>query len=304
MTTPRALTVVSSDPAVVSACRQAADLASGAVQSVRVLATRAEAEREAASLEGFVVVDPAALAPGSVHEWTLGLLCRSHALVWILTRGDLQNADGLARFVGAQGALAAPLDAGELAERLRAPFGARPPAPPPAPAAGDEILGARLREALEHGVPATPRERFLRAVGDAETGLYAIGYWEHRLDEEFKRCQRFRSPLGLAAFWMDGEVDDETALEIGGLILLDTRDVDVVARREPTCFVALLPHTGLAGTRLFAERVARELRARGLRDVLGEPLEWTHAWAVAPDAALPTPQDFLQRVLSQQGVRS
>jgi GGDEF domain-containing protein len=153
-------------------------------------------------------------------------------------------------------------------------------------------------QALQQEREPGARERFLAAVADGDTGLHSAEYWEHRLEEEFKRCNRFRYPLGLAGFTLEGEVTDGTLLDVAGVILVDTRDVDVACRVGRNTFVALLPHTGPEGTRQFAERVQKSIAARKLRDLLGEPLELTVRTASCPDAAIGSAAQFLARVLA------
>ncbi|RMH01191.1 MAG: diguanylate cyclase [Planctomycetota bacterium] len=292
--TARPLTIASADPETVAACREAARLAHEAVSEIRVAATLDELERAGAE-GGQLVLDPALVQPHGVHEWTLAFLRRCRALVWILSDGDLRDADGLARFVGAQGAIARPIVAEALAERLASPFGAAPLRPAPIQP-DDHALRASVDKILA-GRESGERDQFVRTITEQDSGLFTLAYWEHRLDEEFKRSQRFRYPLGLAGFAFDGEVGEEALQEIAGVILLDTRDVDVVSRFDSRTFVALLPHTGPAGTRIFAERVAAELNRRGLDDLLGEKLVWRWATAVCPDTALPTPREFLAAVV-------
>ncbi len=295
MTSPaRPLAVASSDPEILAAVREAAKVAADAVTEVREFTTREELEL-ARDFEGQLVLDPALLAPESVHEWTLSFLRQARALVWVLTRGDVDDADGLARFVGAQGALAAPPVAQDLADRLASPFGV--PSIRPEPLQPDDSGLARGLDAILSGREPSERESFLAGITVSDTGLYAPDYWRHRLDEEFKRSNRFRFPLGLVSLSFDGEVDGETLMEIAGVILLDTRDVDIVAQFDPRTFVALLPHTGPAGTRLFAERVHQALGKRSLRDLLDEPLEWQSAVALSPDPSVPTSSAFLSLVL-------
>lgn len=292
----RPLTVLSADPAVVAACREAARRAGAAISRVGLIGSAAELAARLGELEGQVVVDPALLVPRSVHEWTLAFLRQGKALVWLLSDGDLLDADGLARFVGAQGALARPVDPAELADRLASPFGVAPSLRPEPIAPDDTALGNSLGAILK-GREASVRDQFVRTITEQESGLFTLSYWEHRLDEEFKRSSRFRFPLGLAGFAFDGEVGEQALLDIAGVILLDTRDVDVVTQFDPRTFVALLPHTGPAGARIFAERVGLELRRRGLRDLLGEVLDWRWASAVCPNSEDPTPRDFLASLL-------
>lgn len=298
----RPLTILTADPQVAKACREAARRAGDAVGAVEEF--RDWQALDAAGVRGgLVVADPRAVAPWSVHEWALSYLQRNHVLLFLLSaHGDLRNADGLARFTGAQAALPLPPDPAELADRLRSPFGAPAPGAPaaPGPLASAESLSAALVQALNGAREPGARERFLAAVADVETGLHSTEYWEHRLEEEFKRCNRFRYPLGLAGFTLEGEVDDGTLLDVAGVILLDTRDVDVACRVGRNTFVALLPHTGPEGTRQFAERVAKQIAGRQLLDLLGEALELTVRTASCPDAAIGTPAQFLARVLDPE----
>jgi len=295
----RPLTILSSDDSVVAGCREAASQAGDAVSSVSVLAD-AGALDAAGTLDGLVVVDPAFMAPLSIQEWSLGFLREHRVLLFLLTSGNHEDADGLARFVGAQGALPLPLDTADLAEHLASPFGAPTSLRPQAIEAPDAAtLGASIGEILKGREPQA-RERFLEAVADGETGLHTPEFWEHRLEEEFKRSSRFRFPLGLAAFSWEGEIDEDALLDLAGILLLDTRDVDVATRIGPRTLVAMLPHTGPEGTRLFAERVLQGMQGRGLRDLLGEAVDMSSAVAVAPDSNLRNSRAFLAQVLPQE----
>ncbi len=293
----RPLTILTADSKVAAACREAARRAGDAVGKIEEFTDAARLET-AGERSGLVIADPRAVA-GSVHEWALGYLQRNHVLMFLLSSGDQRNADGLARFVGAQAALSLPPDPAALAERLSAPFGAqKPPALEADALSGAAALGDAVLLALSGERERGARERFLAAIADAETGLHSQEYWEHRLEEEFKRCNRFRYPLGLAGFTLEGEVDDGTLLDVAGVVLLDTRDVDVACRVGRNSFVALLPHTGPEGTLLFADRVKKSVEGRHLLDLLGEPLDVTVRTASCPDARIPTPGDFLARVLA------
>lgn len=295
----RPLTILSSDDALVATCKEAAAQAGEAVAEVSVLAD-AGALDAAGTLDGLVVVDPGFMAPLSIQEWALGFLREHRVLLFLLTTGNHEDADGLARFVGAQGALPLPLDVTELAEYLASPFGAPTGMRPEAIEAPDAAaLGASIGEILKGREPQA-RERFLEAVADGETGLHTPEFWEHRLEEEFKRSSRFRFPLGLAAFTWEGEIDDDALLDLAGILLLDTRDVDVATRIGPRTLVAMLPHTGPEGTRLFAERVLQGMQARGLRDLLGEGLDLSSNVAVAPDSNLANSRAFLAQVMPQE----
>ncbi len=299
----RPLTILSADSTVVARCQEAAQLAGSAVSEVRSLASLEELAA-AGTMEGLVVADPTFMAPLSVQEWALGFLREHRVLLLLLTTGNREDADGLARFVGAQGALSLPLHAEELASYLASPFGAPSSVrPDPIPVPDAAQLGASIGEILKGREPEA-RERFLQAVADAETGLHTPEFWEHRLEEEFKRSSRFRFPLGLVAFTWEGEIDDDALLDLAGILLLDTRDVDVATHIGPRTLVAMLPHTGPEGTRLFGQRVVQGMRNRNLRDLLGEPLEISVQAAVAPDSSLSNSRAFLARVMPQESEMS
>lgn len=294
----RSLSVLTTDAEVRSACEAAADSVPQAVSGVQFFET-AEA-LEAAHPDGLVVIDPRALAPHSIHEWSLGFLRQHRALVFLLTHGDADDAEGLARFVGAQGALSIPVDSAALADRLASPFGVSLPSqgrelPEIDEAALEENLGAKLSAIL--GDEEVGGEEFVQSITDPETGLYVFDYWEHRLEEEFKRSNRFRFPLGIAAFRVEGMLAEERLLDVASVILLDTRDVDVVTRFDHHTFLALLPHTGPEGVRLFAERVRQGLAELGIQDVGGQEVEWLTTTTVSPDATVGTARELLSRVL-------
>ena len=294
----RPLFVLSANTDVIASCNEAADLAGAAVAGVSVC--DALSKLEGGNFDGLVVVDPAFMAPLSIHEFTLNFLREHRALLFLLTPGDAHHADGLARFVGAQAAIAIPVDAANLADHLASPFGA-PTAlrPDPLPTTDTAALSESLNEILKGREPQS-RERFLEAIADPETGLHTPEFWQHRLEEEFKRSSRFRFPLGLAAFSWEGEISQDVLLELSGLLLLDTRDVDVAAHVADHSLVAMLPHTGPEGTRMFAERVMESISEHNLVDLLGESLEMVSATAVAPDASLVNSNAFLAQVLPSQ----
>jgi len=298
----RPLTILSADQGVIEACRQAAAQAGEAIAGVQVLEQLSDLEA-AGPLSGLVVVDPRFAAPLSIHEWALSFLREHQVLLFLITTGNVEEAAGLARFVGAQGALPLPLEVNDLAEQLASPFGAPSGQRPQAMAAPD---GAALSESISSILTEREPERrdlFLRAVADAKTGLHTAEFWEHRLEEEFKRANRFRFPLGLVSFTWDGEINEAALLDLAGILLLDTRDVDIAAHLGDHSLVAMLPHTGPEGTRLFASRVLEGMRARGLQDLLGEEIELEAQCATVPDTSVPNARSFLAKVLAAQDCR-
>ncbi|KAA3605401.1 MAG: hypothetical protein DWQ01_18935 [Planctomycetota bacterium] len=276
--------------------KAAAEMAGDAVEPAVCFSNPEALQSASEGIQGILVVDGAALDGLDIYEWSLDYLRRSRALLFLLTRGNAADAEGLARFVGAQGALELPLDIAALADRLRSPFGLSLVTPEDnLPVEGP--LGEHLERAFLEDREASVRERFLQSVTDPETHLFTAPFWEHRLDEEFKRSSRFRYPLGLVRFSHEGALDPATLLKVSGVILLDTRDVDIVARYDTQVFLALLPHTGPAGTQRFGERVIQGLASEKLADILGENLEWDFAFAACPDSEIRSAKEFLDKVM-------
>ncbi len=291
----RPFTILSADSAFVDSARAAAEAAGDALASIAVVESL-EALAATGGVDGLVLADPDFAGDMSIHEWALGFLRDNRALLFLGTCGSAEDADGLARFVGAQGAVSLPLDVAGFTERLGSPFGTPRNVKPELPDAADAAdLGASLGGRLSAD-DGTPREGFLASVTDSVTGLFSAQFWDHRLDEEFKRSMRFRSPLGLVRITFDGEANDDVLLEVASVILLDTRDVDVVAHHGHNTYMALLPHTGPEGTRVFGERVKEALDAEGMTDVMGDALDWSVVTASCPDTAYAGSQDFLAQV--------
>jgi diguanylate cyclase (GGDEF)-like protein len=114
------------------------------------------------------------------------------------------------------------------------------------------------------------RERLERlAIKDDLTGLYNYRYLQSRLNEEFKRAERYREPLSCAMIDIDHfktfndrfghEVGDRVLAEVAGRLLEAVREVDVVARYGGEEFLLVLPSTHLAGALTVAERVWRTI---------------------------------------------
>jgi two-component system cell cycle response regulator len=160
------------------------------------------------------------------------------------------------------------------------------------PAARAEALDAGADDALAK--PADPREliarvaallRIRRIVDDALrsrsdleesathdplTGLYNQRYLTTRLDEEFRRAQRYQEPLSLLKIDLDGfeqvngrfgrGVGDRLLAACARSIVSTCREVDIVTRAGGDEFVVLLPNTHFSGAMTIAERLWNELR--------------------------------------------
>ncbi|MCI0573653.1 MAG: diguanylate cyclase [Myxococcaceae bacterium] len=143
------------------------------------------------------------------------------------------------------------------------------PAPP-------RELVARMERALRQ----TRRRRALQALArtDALTGLANFRALTARLDEEFKRAQRYRHALAVVMVDLDHlkAINDGWGHDVGNRAIValarhlraNLRGVDFAARFGGDEFVLLLPHQTAEEAAVFAERVRAGLGE--LRVVVGD----------------------------------
>jgi len=163
---------------------------------------------------------------------------------------------------------------------------------------------ATLERCLEMGAvdfihkPANPRELMARidralrqsaqqhrlqvlAQTDALTGLANFRALTVRLDEEYKRANRYDYPISVVVIDLDHlkAINDGLGHEVGNRAILalashlrsNLREVDFAARFGGDEFVALLPHQTAAEAAVFAERIRTGLRAVGITRSDGRP---------------------------------
>lgn len=117
-----------------------------------------------------------------------------------------------------------------------------------------------------------------RAGADRVTGLRNRVFLSERLNEEFKRAQRYNEPLSLILLSVSGlrEVEkargrpfaDRVLAQIAGMSLRALRQIDVVCRYGPAELAAILPNTHFTGSLICAERLHREARKCAVDDVV------------------------------------
>ncbi|MEY4831301.1 MAG: hypothetical protein RLZZ562_3097 [Planctomycetota bacterium] len=113
-------------------------------------------------------------------------------------------------------------------------------------------------------------DSFLHRLQDPETGLFDGPYTALKLDEEWKRAQRFHLPLsivlldiGPAAAAMKQGPDRAVLLaEVASVFLNECRDIDVLGRFTTTTFLFLLPGTPPLGAQALARRLIQSLSDR------------------------------------------
>ena len=122
-----------------------------------------------------------------------------------------------------------------------------------------------LQNALLHG------ELQRLSVTDRLTDLYNHGYFQQRLEEEFKRSARFGHTMSLIMLDIDDfkafndtyghPRGDEVLKAVSGIIRANLRDMDIAARYGGEEFVIVLPETDLEGAANVAERIRQDVES-------------------------------------------
>lgn len=115
-------------------------------------------------------------------------------------------------------------------------------------------------------------ESLLARVTDPLTGLVNAEYLTLKLEEELKRAARYGQPLSLVLVEVKAfdqlverngrATGDEALLEVAGVLLCESRDVDVAGRIGAARFHLLMPNTPTDGARLVARRIVENLKGR------------------------------------------
>lgn len=111
-------------------------------------------------------------------------------------------------------------------------------------------------------------ERLLKlTVTDERTNLLNDRYLKRRLGEEFKRAQRYGTPLSVAMLDLDHfkevndkyghDCGDQVLREFGNLLVASARTTDIVGRFGGEEFLMVLPNTDGIRAAIVAERVRK-----------------------------------------------
>ena len=152
-------------------------------------------------------------------------------------------------------------------------------------------VGSMLRiKRLHDDVQAAKEKLAHLAVHDELTGLYNYRYLHTRLNEEFKRAERYRDPLACAMIDIDHfkQVNDTHGHAVGDAILREVsarlraavREIDVVARYGGEEFLLVLPSTHFSGALTVADRVWRSMGTTPI-EIEGRELSVTVSLGVA-----------------------
>ena len=170
----------------------------------------------------------------------------------VVVSGRSSRAAQAAAFrAGADDFIAKPFHGGDLDARVRANLRKRD-------------LYLRLERTNRELRAANERLRTLSAT-DELTSLANRRALSSRLAEEFARAERYETPLSVVAADLDGfkQLNDTYGHGVGDRVLSQlarrlralARATDLVARLGGDEFAFVLPHTGLADARAFAERL-------------------------------------------------
>ncbi|MCC6671535.1 MAG: GGDEF domain-containing protein [Planctomycetes bacterium] len=166
----------------------------------------------------------------------------------------------------------------------------------------------RSESALRRLLAAERHEWALASLTDPETGLFGAAFASFKLDEEFKRAQRFHQPLSLvlldvglaeSALPAPGPARATFLAEVASVFLNECRDIDVLARFSPTTFLFLLPGTPQDGARVLAERMRAELAVREFTAKVR--IRPRYGVATVPDPAIPDRNALLDHAEADLG---
>ena len=131
--------------------------------------------------------------------------------------------------------------------------------------------GGGARSSGEASGPKTRGVEDRVAVVDALTEVHNRRYFLLRLEDEFRRSQRYDNPLALVLVDLDqfrginesfGHlIGDGVLRAVAQCLVAAVRETDTVARTGGDEFACVLPQTHLAGALTVAERIRRDVAA-------------------------------------------
>ena len=243
---------------------------------------------------GDVILIDKFLRGDNIYEVCRRLTGRTACRTFLVAEHDNHTGDAVARFCGATGVLHSPLSTSRLAEVLEVSAGPR--APLPSEVRGEGPSEAELPEELLVNIANGERDNGLvSALTDPETSLFNYAFLNFKLDEEFKRAQRWNEPLSCVMLGFDGQCSPDVLRQLAGIILDSSRDTDVLGRFDESSFLFLLPRTGPDGAEVMALRVGRSAQEQDLCDLIGDPLVISVGIACAPHPDIRRREDLYSR---------
>ena len=224
---------------------------------------------ECPPVRGDMILLDSALREANVYEVCRSLTGKTQCRTFVVVDQGNTLAEPIAHFCGATGVLERPLSAEDLRSVLeRAKERELPQASrtdePPAP----ELTAALLRD-----LTGDADTNLIGAITDPETSLFNYAFLNYKLEEEFKRADRFEQPLACVMLGFEGQTSEQTLRELTAIFLQASRDTDVLGRFDENSFLFLLPNTGPDGAQVMARRVEQAADSQGLRDLVGDRLQ-------------------------------
>ena len=146
---------------------------------------------------------------------------------------------------------------------------------------------------------------------DPDTGLNNRAYFKIKLSEELKRAQRYQLPLSALliklaspeAMEIEGVDPDAgippsslTLKEMASILLLESRDLDIIGRYGSSDFAMLLPNTLQDGAVLLAQRISERLIVHPFTDNAGgRDFQVRIGIASYPIQGVRLPREFMDR---------
>jgi diguanylate cyclase (GGDEF)-like protein len=292
----RSIRLLTTDEALLAAVRAAV----GGLEGCELVpSTTAEELLAAGARAGDVVLVDRSFAPENVYELVRRLGAAHVGRTFVVVPQGNKLAEPIARFCGAAGVLLRPFGTAELRRILgeRAALPAAPERARKAGAAGRSPLEEtrKLPAALLRDAAGRPDQRLIDHLTDPETQLFHYSFLHFKLDEEFKRAQRFAHPLSCVMLGFEGQASEQVLRELSGIFLSASRDTDVLGRFDENSFLFLLPLTGSDGAEIMAKRVGEQARELELRDLVGDPLAIAVGISTYPHPEIRQREDLFHR---------
>ena len=257
----------------------------GAGLTVTEAGTLAEALAQLGTQPDLLLIDRT-LPDGDGLDLLRAVKDGSEEFVPVILFGPSETAQRVAALqAGADECLSRPIDGAELLARAR----------------------ALLRLKGTHDRVRGVQRELERMVGsDSLTGLFNRRALIDRLNGEFARVGRYRTPMALAMIDLDGFkpindtyghlFGDQVLRAVGGAMLRSVRTLDIPARYGGDEFVVVLPQTDTAGALRVCERILKNITALEFSPA-GEPVTLTASLGIGfyPSEDVATPEDLLSK---------
>lgn len=241
-------------------------------------------------VKGDVILIDKFLRGDNVYDVLKRMAGKTACRIYLVAEHASDAGDGVARFCGATGVLHTPVTPSALATALGESAGPRAPLPTDLRESEGQ---PQLPEALLVSIAdSKPDVSLVSALTDPDTSLFNYAFLNYKLDEEFKRAQRWNEPLSCVMLGFDGQCTPEVLRQLAGIILDSSRDTDVLGRFDESSFLFLLPRTGPEGAEVMAMRVGQTAQEQGLCDLLGEALVISVGIACCPHPEIRRREDL------------